>query len=323
MAGRLLCGLTGRLLLAVTAASMVYLLAATTLRPHANFEAMTPRPAPAVVQARLAALNLDPAEPVARRYVRWASGAVRGDFGRGWRGDPIGPELWRRAGVTLRLVTAGMLLGGVLGVLAGVVSAAGRPGPVDRLITALSLAVLALPVFVLAVLVQLAAQRVNDLTGMRIFAWTGEYTPGGDAGPAGRLRHLLPPTVTLALAQAALLGRLQRALLLDVLDSAFLRAARGKGLRRTRATLAHGLRCSAAAMSAYYGYAFGLALLGALFVEQIYGWHGLGEWTVSAVAAGDVHVIAAVGCLAAVLVPAASLLADAARALLDPRVRVS
>jgi peptide/nickel transport system permease protein len=312
--------------LVVLATSLAYLLAAATLKPRANFEDRSPRPPAAVIDAELTALNLNDRTPLPRRYATWAGGLLHGDLGRTWEGDPVGEEMWRRVWVSVRLLFLGTVLGCLLGVLVGAYAAVKKYRATDRLITVVSFAVLSTPVFVLAVLLQLGAQRVNDATGMRIFEWVGEYTPGqgeGFLGEAGsRLQHLVLPTVTIVLVQAALYSRYQRHTMLDVLGADFVRTAMAKGLTRRAALLRHGLRTALIPVTTYFAYTFGFVLLGAMFTEKIFGWHGMGEWLIDSISQGDVNAVAAVNVFAAVAVLLAGLASDVAYGVLDPRMRV-
>jgi peptide/nickel transport system permease protein len=104
----------GRFLLAMAGATLAYLLAAVALDPRAALSDRSPRPPRAAVSARLGELGLD--GPLPRRYFGWSSGVVRGDFGSTLEGTPVGGGLWRRAGVSLRLVVGGFVLGTVGGV---------------------------------------------------------------------------------------------------------------------------------------------------------------------------------------------------------------
>lgn len=320
MAAFLLRRLASRLVLGVLAGSLAYLLAAAALDPRAGYEDRSPRPPEAVVDARLAALNLDDRTPLAARYLTWGAGVVRGDFGRTLDGVPVDAELWRRLGVSLRLVLPGAVLGCVLGVLLGACAAIGGRAA-DRLITLGSCLLPAIPVFVLATLLQIAAAEANEALGVRVFVWVGEPAPGEPGGFAGRVRHLVLPTAVIALAQLAVYCRYQRAMMLDVLHADFVRTARAKGLRRRGALLRHGLRTALIPMTTYGAYASGLLILGGVFIEKVFGRHGLGEWLVGSIARGDVNAVAAVECVAACGVLAAGLAGDVLHGVLDPRVR--
>ncbi|MEV5825319.1 ABC transporter permease [Spirillospora sp. NPDC052242] len=302
---------TGRAALqAALGASLVYLLAAAALDPRAHLAGRAPRPPDAVVDARLARLNLDPRVPPSARYRVWAAGVLRGDLGRTLDGRPVGPELHRRLAVGVRLVLPGAVLGSALGIALGVWAAARRGRAADLLVTPLTYVLAAVPVFVLAVLAQTAAGAVNDAAGVRAVTWTDDTASG-----------LLLPTLVIALAQAALVARYQRGSTLDVADAAFVRAARAKGLRRRAALLRHALRPALVPQGARLPHTAAMLLLGGMLVEQVFGRHGLGAWLAASVARGDVNAVAAVGGLAACAVPAAALAADVLHGLLDPRVR--
>ncbi|MGH9268928.1 MAG: ABC transporter permease, partial [Acidimicrobiales bacterium] len=220
----------------------------------------------------------------------------------------------------------GSILGGTLGVLAGVVGAVRQYRPTDYTLTLTSFLILSTPVFLLAVLLKVGALHLNRATGATWLFFTGERTPGLEGGwlllAADRIRHLILPTLAIVLGQVAFYSRYQRNSMLDVLGSDFLRTARAKGLRNRQALLRHGLRMALIPMATFFAYQFGLLLIGATFTEKIFGWHGMGEWFVDSVATNDVHVVAVVTLFAAVLVLIAGMLADIAYAALDPRIRL-
>ncbi|MFA1539292.1 ABC transporter permease [Actinomadura monticuli] len=321
MAGFLLRRMVSRGVLVVLAGSLAYLLAAAALDPRGGFEGRVPRPPESVVDARLSALNLNDRVPLADRYRVWAWGVLHGDFGRTQEGEPVDAELWRRLGVSLRLLVPGAVLGGVLGVLLGAYAAARRGRAADRSITAASCLLLAVPVFVLAVLSQTIAVTVNAALGVRVFVWAGESAPEGSGALVDQARHLLLPTVVMTLAQAALFSRYQRGLMLDVLHADFVRTARARGLRRRSALLRHGLRTALTPMTTYFAYSTGLLVLGGVFVEKVFGRHGMGEWLVDSIGRGDVNAVAAIDCVAACAVVLAGLVSDVLNGMLDPRVR--
>lgn len=324
MAAFLLRRLANRLVPGVLAMSLAYLLAAAALDPRAGYEGRAAPPPEAVVDARLTALNLNDRTPLADRYLTWAGGVLRGDLGRTWDGEPVNAELWRRLGTSLRLMLPGAVLGCVLGVLLGACAAARRGRAADRIVTLGSCLLLAVPVFVLAVVLQILAGTVNDAAGMRLLVWAGESAPGAPGGAAGladRVRHLLLPTAAVTLAQAAVFCRYQRGMMLDVLHADHVRTARAKGLRRRSALLRHGLPTALVPMTAYLPYASGLLVLGGVFTEKAFGRHGMGEWLTGSIARGDVNAVAAICCAAVCAVLLAGLAADLLHGVLDPRVR--
>ncbi|SJZ55367.1 peptide/nickel transport system permease protein [Marinactinospora thermotolerans DSM 45154] len=325
MAGFLLRRLGGGLLLVVVVSSCAYLLAASALDPRGNYEGRQPPLPEHVVDTLLERYNLSDRVPLAERYVTWAGNVLTGDLGRTWDGRPIGEEVERRAGVTLRLVVPGVLVGGVTGVLVGAWAGARRYGAVDRLSTVGAFLVISTPAIVIAVCLQNTALWVNDVAGTDLLRATGEYTHAlpGDAWDAAvdRARHLVLPTLTIALPLAAVYSRYQRALMADQVGADHVRTARAKGLTRRSALLRHGLRPTLGSAFAYFGYSSAALFTGAVFTEKVFGWHGLGEFLLDSVAKGDVNAVAAVCALAAATLVAVGILADVARFLLDPRAR--
>jgi glutathione transport system permease protein len=315
--GFLLRRLLGYAVLFTLAASLAYLLAAVSLDPRAGLEDRTRHSPEWVIDAQLTTLNLNDKTPVLNRYTTWASGVLHGDLGRTREGEPVAAELERRIWVSLRLLLPGTVLGCLLGVLVGAHGAVRQYRLSDRVSTLGSFVIMAVPVFVLAVLLQIAGQWINDVTGTRLFEWTGEAAPGGGLG--SRLRHLVLPTLTIAATQAALYSRYQRSMMLDVLSADYVRTALAKGLRRRTALRRHALRTALIPVTTYFAYNAGLLLLGATFTEKIFGWHGMGEWLIDSIACGDVNVVAAFDCVAAGFVLLAGLLSDVARGVLDPR----
>ncbi|MER6349267.1 ABC transporter permease [Streptomyces sp. NPDC001595] len=317
--------LTRCLVLLLASTFLSYLISSAALDPRAYFEERTPRPPAAVVDRRLAELGLDQRDPVTERFARWSWRALHGDLGRTLDGASVSAEFGRRAGVTARLLLVGTVVGTVLGVLAGVWAAVRRGRLPDRALTVFSFAVLAVPPFVLGLLLQAGALGVNDLAGRPVIRYTGERTPGLEGGPAAHLRdlavHLALPTAAVAMAAVATYSRYQRAATLDVLASEHLLTARAKGLTPGRALLRHGLRVSLISLATYFSFGVLTLFTGAVFTEKIFGWHGLGSWFVDSVQKGDVHAVVAVEVFGAALVLAAGLLAELLHQALDPRVR--
>ncbi|WP_099022275.1 ABC transporter permease [Mycolicibacterium palauense] len=284
-----------------------------------------PRPPQAVIDAKAAELDLD--KPIPLRYVHWVSGAVRGDFGTTVTGQPVSDELWRRVGVSLRLLVIGSVFGTVIGVVVGAWSAIRQYRLSDRVITALSLLIISAPTFIIANLLILAALRVNTVLGVQLFEYTGETSPTAVGGWwnqfVDRVQHLVLPTATLALSAIAGYSRYQRNAMLDVLSQDFIRTARAKGLTRRAALFKHGLRTALIPMATLFAYGVGTLVTGAVFVEKIFGWHGMGEWAVQGIATQDTNITVAITVFSGVAILFAGLLSDVIYALLDPRVRVA
>jgi peptide/nickel transport system permease protein len=320
--------LAGRLLnyvaLLVVASFLVFCLASVQFAPLDSLMQRNPRPPQAVIDAKAAELDLD--QPIPVRYVRWVSGAVRGDFGTTITGQPVSDELWRRIGVSLRLLIIGSVIGTVLGVVVGAWGAIRQYRLSDRVITVMSLLVLSAPTFVIAFLLILLALQVNTLLGVQLFEYIGETSPDAVGGAwsqfVDRVQHLVLPTFALALGAAAGYSRYQRNAMLDVLGQDFIRTARAKGLTRRQALLKHGLRTALIPMATLFAYSIAGLVTGSVFVEKIFGWHGMGEWAVQGFTTQDTNIVAAITVFAGALILLAGLLSDVIYAALDPRVRV-
>jgi peptide/nickel transport system permease protein len=321
--------LTRRLLnyvvLLALASFLAFYLASLTFHPLDTFIERHPQPPAEAIAAKRVELGLD--KPIPIRYAEWASGVVRGDFGETVTGHPVSQELWPRVAVSVRLVVIGSLIGTVTGLVLGAWGAVRQYRLSDRVITVLSLIILSIPSFVLAGLLILAALRVNNLTGVRIFSYTGETSPIPPNGIwdqfVDRIRHIVLPTLTLALGAAASFSRYQRNAMLDVLGEDFIRTARAKGLTRRRALFKHGLRTALIPLATLFAYGVSGLVVGAVFVEKIFGWHGMGEWVVQAIMSQDTHVVATITLFTGAALLFAGLLSDVFYAALDPRVRVS
>lgn len=324
MIGFLARRLLNYLVLLVLVSFLTYVLTSLSFSPLDSLLQRNPRPPQAIIDAKAHALGLDEQIPI--RYAHWASHAVRGDFGTTITGQPVATTLWRRIGVSLRLLVIGSVVGTVLGVVAGAWGAIRQYRLSDRVVTGLALVVLSTPSFVIASLSILVALRVNWAVGVQLFDYTGETSPGVVGGwheLLDRLRHLVLPSLTLALMAAAGYSRYQRNAMLDVLGQDFIRTARAKGLTRRRALFKHGLRTALIPLATLFAYGVAGLVTGAVFVEKIFGWHGMGEWLIQGVTAQDTNIIAAITLFSGTVVLLAGLLSDVIYAALDPRVRVS
>ncbi len=312
------------LLLAVVS-FLIFTLASVAFEPLDSLLQRNPRPPQAVIDAKAAELGLD--KPIPVRYADWVTGVVRGDFGTTIGGQPVTDELWRRIGVTLRLLVIGSVIGTVIGVVVGAWGAIRQYRMSDRVITVLSLLVISTPVFVLANLLIIGALQVNWALGAQLFEFTGETSPVPVVGAwnrfLDRLQHLVLPTFTLALSAIAGYSRYQRNAMLDVLGQDFIRTARAKGLTRRRALFKHGLRTALIPMATLFAYAIAGLVTGSVFVEKIFGWHGMGEWALHGYATQDINIVVAITLFSGVMILFAGLLSDVVYAALDPRVRVS
>ncbi|WP_285032790.1 ABC transporter permease [Mycolicibacterium sp. lyk4-40-TYG-92] len=311
-------------ILLTLATFLTFALTSVTFHPLDNLLQRNPRPPQSVIDAKAHDLGLD--KPLLPRYAHWVAGAAQGDFGKTVTGQPVSEELGRRVWTSLRLVAIGSILGSIIGVIIGAWGAIRQYRLSDRTITVLALLILSAPTFVIANLLILGALGVNEVLGFQLFQYTGETSPyaaGGWHGFVDRLQHLVLPTATLALGAIAGYSRYQRNAMLDVLGQDFIRTARAKGLTRRQALFKHGLRTALIPMATLFAYGVAGLVTGAVFVEKIFGWHGMGEWMVQGINGQDANIVAAFTLFSGTTILIGGLLSDVVYAALDPRVRVS
>ncbi|MFI1581153.1 ABC transporter permease [Embleya sp. NPDC020630] len=299
------------------AAAVVLVTTAAAALPHLMrgspaLAALGPNATPEQIAAFDADLGLDDNVLVAAWH--WIADALHGDLGSSLaNGVPVTTELGDRVPVTLELFAASQLVALAIALPVALWSA-WRPGGVfDRLATALAFVWLAIPAFVLGLLlIYVAAVQ------WRVLPATG-WTPFTD-DPADNLRHLVLPALTMGLTEAAVFTRTLRAQLMDTLDQTYIDAARGRGLGSARLLLRRALRPSALPLVTLIGIGFGMALGGSVLVETLFAVPGMGSLAATAINGRDFPVIQAIVVVTAVGVVAATLAVDLLYRRIDPRI---
>lgn len=278
------------------------------------------------IDRRSADLGLD--RPVAVRYVRWLGAAARGDFGRrAVEETSVRTLLWARLQVTLRMVTAALLVGVIASVMVGTLGASRPYSLLDNVVAGIGMVLLSLPIFWLAmVLKEFLAIRLNALVGREILSTLGAADPRVTGGLLARgadyLRHLVLPTVTLSSVLVASWSRYLRASMIEELSRDYVRAARAKGLSPSRVLVRHALPNSLVPFSSVAAVDFAQVLGGAVIVERVFNWQGMGQMLLDGVNDADTNVVLAWLVVAAALVLLLNLVADVVAAQVDPRVRL-
>lgn len=260
-------------------------------------------------------LGLD--RPVLIQYIRWASHAVHGDFGRSIvLRRPVLPEVAHRFAATLILAAGGIALAFPLGTLAGIVAAARRGTLADRLTTVAAMLGQSMPAFWVGLLLIITfSLRLGWLPG------TGMYSPAGNEGVADLLVHLILPAVTLALVPLSIIARLTRSSMLDVIGQDFIRTARAKGLAERTVIGKHAFRNILVAMATVFGLQAGFLLAGAVYVETVFSWPGIGFMMVNAILTRDFPLVQGGVLLVAATYVLINLATDLVYAYVDPRIR--
>jgi peptide/nickel transport system permease protein len=269
---------------------------------------------PAVMAAIRHSYGLDKPLPV--QYVKWISKALRGDLGLDARQLPVGHTIVTRLPITLELAFLAILVGTVIGVLAGVIAAVRRGKLSDHSATATALVGLSVPHFWLGLMMII------------LFAVDLHWLPASGyvsfrEHPLENLEHLVMPAIVLGTGLSAVLMRQTRSAMLYSLSADYVRTARAKGLSERMVIGKHALRNSLITVTTVVGLQLGALISGAVITEQIFVIPGFGRLTLDAVNERDYTLLQGVVLVAATGYVVVNLLVDIAYSLLNPRIRVS
>ncbi len=271
------------------------------------------------VAAQRHALGLD--RPVAAQYATWLGRFARGDWGTSIAtGRPVRTMLAQAWPATVRLVGLSLVLSYLIGMGIGAVQAA-RGGRLDTALSVATVTLFALPGYWLGLmLVMLFTYRLRWLPAFGAAGFDADFLPPA-ARLADQLRHLVLPLATLTLVGIGGTARFVRGAMLDVAGSAWVTVARAKGLSETQVTLRHVLRNALVPVVTLLGLSLPTLFSGAVFIEAIFAWPGVGRVLVEAVQARDYPVVMAATAVSATLVVLGNLLAEALVRWVDPRAR--
>jgi peptide/nickel transport system permease protein len=308
---------------------LVFALCAASFDPLSRYYTLQPRPPEAFFDNLREKLGLN--DNFFVRYWHWLTGAITGDFGESVNGTPVADQLFQRLGVTARLITAAIIIAVILAIVVGVNGAVRQYKASDYAFTFLAYLLIALPTFWFAALLkEFVAVGINDWSGSQVLFTIGEETPALGLYASGwelwadRLGHLVLPTISLALLSFAAWSRFQRAAMLDVLSSDYMRLARAKGLTYRRAVVKHGLRNALIPLTTVVALGIGSLFGGAIITEQVFVWNGMGRYLLEdGIHDNDINVVLGWLLVSAVFVVLFNLIADILYAVLDPRIRLS
>ena len=259
-------------------------------------------------------LGLD--RPLIERYVIWLGNLLQGDLGRSYSlNRPVLDEVLERFSATLVLSGAALVLCTIWGVLIGIWTAARQFGWTDRILTFVVLIGISIPSFWLGLLlILLFSVKLRWLPASGMYAIYG----GGDL--VDLLTHLLLPALTLSVVATGVIARLTRSAMLEVLRLDFIRTARAKGVAEGSVIYRHAFKAALVSIIPVIGVQAGFVLGGAVYIETVFQWPGIGRMLVQAISTRDILLVQG-----GVIVVAASyilfnLLADLAQSWLDPRI---
>jgi peptide/nickel transport system permease protein len=251
-------------------------------------------------------LGLD--QPLPVQYARYVGRLVQGDMGRSYvQKTEVAELIASRLPATLLLMAGAIFFELLIGLPAGLFAATRRGGVADRTVMILSFVGVSAPQFVVGLLMLYA------------FAFVLQWFP---LGGWGTLSHLILPALTLGITGGGWYSRMTRSSTIDVLRQDYIRTARAKGLGEGRVVLVHGLRNAILPIVAMIGLDIGIFMSGAVVVESVFGWPGIGQLAWQAIQRIDIPIIMGVTLVAAIAIVLGNLIADIATSLIDPRVRL-
>jgi peptide/nickel transport system permease protein len=277
----------------------------------------------------------NPANPLEAQYPKYIGALLQGDLGSGLKSNiPVRNELAARFPATAELSIAALFFALIVGMPAGILAALRRNSGWDNLATGISLVGVSMPVFWLGLLLsyffavklgwlppsaRLGYEfNLQPVTGFYLLdsIITGNWGAFWDA-----LRHLILPAIALGSIPLAIISRITRSSLLDVLGQDYVRTARAKGLAANAVTIKHALRNALLPVVTVIGLQAGALLGGAVLTETIFSWPGIGSWVYEAISQRDYPIIQGGVIFAALVVSLVNLLVDLSYAALDPRIQ--
>ncbi|MGH3329508.1 MAG: ABC transporter permease [Streptomycetales bacterium] len=303
---------------------IVFLLVSLSGDPLSQLRTLNPPPPPETIALMERRLHLD--QPLPQRYWTWLSGLAHGDFGPSVRSNvDIGAEIVDRFAVTLRLIVLAMLVALLLAVIVGVISAVRQYSGLDYTSTFAGFLFLSMPSFWLAILLKQAGINFNIAVDKQVLFTIGDrsvFIEGGTwAHVTDILGHMVLPTISLALISFASWSRFQRASMLEVLGSDYVRLARAKGLRQGQVMIKHALRTALIPLTTVTALDLSAIISGALITETVFQWHGMGDFLFTSIRENDVYAVEAWLLVSAATIIVFNLIADLLYAVLDPRIR--
>jgi peptide/nickel transport system permease protein len=257
-------------------------------------------------------------KPLLQQYFIWLANLLQGDFGRSYSlNRPVLDEVLERLGPTLLLAGTSLLLCTILGLIAGIVSAVKQYGWQDKMLTLMVLIGISTPSFWLGlILVLIFSVQLQWFPASGMFAIYG----GGDLKDL--LQHLVLPAITLAVVATGVIARLTRSNMLEVLRQDYVRTARAKGLSERKVIYKHAFKNALVNIIPVIGIQAGFVLGGAVYIETVFQWPGIGRMLVTAITTRDILLVQGGVLLVAASYVLFNLLADVMQRVLDPRLEV-
>lgn len=276
-------------------------------------------------------------EPIVTQYVDYMKGVFKGDFGNSYyTKKPVAKEIFSRFPATIELALCSIIIASIVGILLGVISAVKKNSIIDNISMIISLVGVSMPIFWLGILLiiffsgtlgWLPAQgridtllRPENVTGFYII---DSILEGDMESLASTIKHLVLPSVALAMYSMAIIARMTRSSMLETLSQDYIRTARAKGITEGRVNRKHALSNAMIPIVTVIGIQLGYLMGGAVLTESVFAWPGIGKYTVEAIMKSDFPIVQGVVLLIAFIFVMVNLVVDIIYAFLDPRIRYS
>ncbi|CAG9298162.1 ABC transporter permease [Celerinatantimonas diazotrophica] len=256
-------------------------------------------------------------KPLVSQYFIWLDNLLHGDWGRSYAlNRPVLSEVLEHFNATMILSGSAFVLCSVFGILVGVISAAKQFSVVDKFLTFIVLIGISIPSFFLGMLMILFFA-----IDLRWFPVSGMYSLYGGGGLTDLLSHLCMPALSLAVVAAGVVARLSRSAMLEVLRQDYIRTARAKGVSEYRVVCKHAFRSAIVNIVPILGIQAGFVLSGAVYIETVFQWPGIGRMLVEAILQRDVLLVQGGVVFVAVCYVLFNIIVDVIQTWLDPRIR--
>ena len=261
---------------------------------------------PETVESIRHQLGLD--KPLIIQYLNYLYNLLQGDLGRSYvQKTQVTELIMSRLPATLLLMVGAIFFELLIGLTVGIISSVKRGTNLDKILTTISFIGISAPQFVVGLIL------------LYLFAYKLDFLP---LGGYGTISHLILPALTLGITGGGWYGRMTRSSMIDVLRQDYIRTAKAKGASSYRIVIIHGLRNAILPIIAMIGLDIGIFMSGAVVVESVFGWPGIGQLAWQAIQRLDIPIIVGVTIISATFIILGNLIADIASAISDPKVKI-
>ncbi|WP_313186878.1 ABC transporter permease [Lacrimispora sp.] len=257
-------------------------------------------------------------DPFVIRYVKWLVGILHGDFGYSLQsGVPVAEIMRNHISATLELSVASLIMSSIFGILLGVISALKKGSVLDHILDVVGMVGVAIPQFLFGLIC------INTLALHHSILPVGGRMAYAGQSFIQRLPYLILPAAVLGFSMTAGVMRYARGSMLESMGRDYMKTARSKGIPEWRVNLLHGLRAAVTPVVVLIGFRLPMLIGGAVVVEEVFQWPGIGGLFIKAVRAQNTPLVMMIGFFSVLIVLVSSILVDLVTAMLDPRIKLS